>query len=98
MELGNNIAFYIGQGNVRGRVMGFDDGKPTPEQMEEMKQWFRQALECGYIGFTTGLVYAPSVYASEEELVELAKVVGEYGGSYASHIRGESDNVVELVE
>lgn len=98
MELGNNIAFYIGQGNVRGRVMGFDDGKPTPEQMEEMKQWFRQAMECGYLGFTTGLVYAPSVYASEEELVELAKVVGEYGGSYASHIRGESDNVVESVE
>ena len=98
MELGNNIAFYIGQGNVRGRVMGFDDSLPTKEQLEEMKAWVRQAMECGYLGMTTGLVYAPSVYAGEEELVELAKVVGEYGGSYASHIRGEADNVVESVE
>lgn len=98
MELGNNIAFYIGQGNVRGRVMGYSDAQPTPEQLEEMKAWVRQAMECGYLGMTTGLVYAPSVYAGEEELVELAKVVGEYGGSYASHIRGEADNVVESVE
>lgn len=98
MELGNNMAFYIGQGNVRGRVMGFDDSLPTKEQLEEMKAWVRQAMECGYLGMTTGLVYAPSVYAGEEELVELAKVVGEYGGSYASHIRGEADNVVESVE
>lgn len=98
MELGNNIAFYIGQGSVRGRVMGYDDSQPTQQQLEEMKAWVRQAMECGYLGFTTGLVYAPSVYAGEAELVELAKVVGEYGGSYASHIRGEADNVVESVE
>lgn len=97
-KYGNNIALYVGQGNVRGRVMGFSAEKPTPAQMEEMKNWMRQAMECGYLGFTTGLVYAPSVYAGEEELVELAKVVGEYGGSYASHIRGESGNVVESVE
>ena len=63
MELGNNMAFYIGQGNVRGRVMGFDDSLPTKEQLEEMKAWVRQAMECGYLGMTTGLVYAASVYA-----------------------------------
>ncbi len=98
MELGANMAFFIPQGNIRGRVMGFDPSVPTEEQLEEMKALVREAMEAGCIGFTTGLVYAPSVYAGEEELVELAKVVGEYGGCYDSHIRGEGANVVEAVE
>ena len=98
LPLGTNMAFYIGQGSVRGRVMGYDDSVPTPQQLDEMKAWVRQAMECGYLGMTTGLVYAPSIYASSEELVELAKVVGQYGGSYASHIRGESDHLIESIE
>ena len=98
MELGTNMAFFIPQGNIRGRVMGFDPSVPTEEQLEEMKTLVREAMEAGCIGFTTGLVYAPSVYAGEDELVELAKAVGEYGGCYDSHIRGEGANVVEAVE
>lgn len=96
-KFGVNMAFYAGHGSLRGAVMGYKPGIPNKPQMEKMRQLMREAMEAGYIGFTTGLVYAPSVYAGEEELVELAKVVHEFGGSYASHIRGEADNVVESV-
>src|SRR5262249_12728801 len=32
------------------------------------------------------------------ELVELARVAARYGGFYASHIRGESDNLIEALQ
>ncbi len=92
---GTNFAFFIGQGQIRDRVMGFDGSKPTPEQMEEMKDWLRQAMEAGFLGFSTGLVYAPSVYADTDELVELAKVLVPYDGYYISHIRGEGRNIAK---
>ena len=98
MELGNNIAFYIGQGSVRGRVMGYDDSQPTQQQLEEMKAWVRQAMECGYLGFTTGLVYAPSVYAGEAELVELAKVLKKYDALLTVHMRNEGPRIFQAVD
>lgn len=56
-----------------------------------------EAMEAGYLGVSSGLVYAPSVYASTDELIELVKVMKPYGGIYASHIRGEGDNVLRSV-
>lgn len=53
---GGQHAFFIPQGNIRGRVMGFDPSVPTEEQLEEMKALVREAMEAGCIGFTTGLV------------------------------------------
>lgn len=95
---GTNYAFYLPHGNVRGKVMYYSPEKPTTEQMEAMKALVAQAMEAGYMGMTTGLVYAPSVYADVEEIAELSKVVAKYGGSYASHIRGEGDKVIPSVE
>lgn len=98
MSLGTNMAFYASQGNIRGRVMGFRPDTPSEQEMQEMEKLMAQAMECGFLGFTTGLVYAPSVYAGTEELVRLARVAARYGGSYTSHIRGEGDTVVQSVE
>ena len=98
MELGTNMAFYAAQGCIRGRVMGYRDDKPTDEEMKQMEELMAQAMECGFLGFTTGLVYAPSVYAGTEELVNIARVAAKYGGSYTSHIRGEGNTVVKSVE
>lgn len=98
MELGTNMAFYIGQSNIRGRVMYYSAEKPGEKELGEMKDWVRRAMECGYLGFSSGLVYTPSVYADTEELIELAKVMAPYGGSYVSHIRGEGDSVIEAAK
>ncbi len=92
-----NVAALVGHSAIRNSVMGFDDSKPTPEQMEAMKALVRESMEGGAIGISTGLVYTPSCYADTDEIVELTKVVAEYGGLYASHIRGENDTVLEAV-
>lgn len=97
-QLGTNIGFYVGHGAVRGKVLGYKNRKPTEEELEKMKDIVREAMEAGAFGMSTGLVYPPGVYADEDELVELCKVVAEYGGVYASHMRSEGNWVIESVE
>jgi len=97
VKMGTNMAFFAGQGAIRGKVMGSSDDKPTKEQLEAMRALVREAMENGFLGISTGLIYPPSIYADEDEIVELAKEAAKYGGIYTSHIRGESDTVVEAV-
>jgi N-acyl-D-amino-acid deacylase len=53
------------------------------------------AMAEGAFGLSTGLVYAPGCYADTAEIVELTRAVRDAGGMYFSHIRGESDTVLE---
>lgn len=96
--LGTNVAFLCGHGTIRSIVMGYENRKPTEAELDEMKALVGQAMKAGALGMSTGLIYPPGVYADEEEIVELCKVVAEYGGIYASHMRSESKNVVESVK
>ncbi len=72
---------------IRFAVMGWDDRPPTTAEMDRMRALTRDWMEAGAVGLNTGLDYQPAANASTEELVELAKVVREYGGIYAAHIR-----------
>ena len=93
-----NLAVLIGQGSVRNEIVGKDDVKPTPEQMEAMKGLVRDAMEEGAVGLSTGLEYHPGCYAETDEIIELAKVVSEYGGFYATHLRNEGVRGVESIQ
>jgi N-acyl-D-amino-acid deacylase len=72
---------------IRFAVMGWDDRPPTAAEMDGMRAITRDWMEAGAVGLNTGLDYQPAANASTDELVELAKVVREYGGIYAAHIR-----------
>ena len=94
---GTNVAYFIGHSPIRGKVQGFTDALATPEQMAEMQSYVKDAMEAGFLGVSTGLVYAPSVYARTEELIELMKAAAPYGGMYVSHIRGEGNSCLQAV-
>lgn len=96
-SLGTNVAYFIGHTALRANAMGFSDAEPTEEQMNTMKRNLVDAMEAGFLGYSSGLVYAPSVYAKTEELIELAKTMAPYHGMYVSHVRGEGNNGVEAV-
>src|SRR5205823_11715890 len=49
-------------------------------------------------GISTALIYPPGHYAKTEELIELAKVVAQYGGIYASHMRSEGQSETAAIE
>ncbi len=95
--IGTNAVTYVGHGTVRRMVMGMRDNEPTLEEMGSMKALVRKAMEAGAIGLSSGLYYAPASYANTREVIELARVVAEFGGNYDVHIRDESSYNVGLL-
>ena len=93
-----NIASFVGSGTLRTYVMGDNDRPPTEEELDDMANLVRQAMEEGAMGMSAALIYPPAAYASTEELVELAKAVAEYDGMYISHIRNEGSTFVEATQ
>jgi N-acyl-D-amino-acid deacylase len=92
-----NVAPLVGHGTVRLVVMGSGDGRPTADQLQAMAFEVRRAMDEGAVGFSTGLIYAPGVFADTDELVALTRVAGEAGGFYASHIRGEGETLLTAI-
>ncbi len=88
-----NFASFVGATSVRNCVLGYENRKPTKEELEKMKELVRAAMKEGAMGLGTSLIYAPADYAATEELIELSKVVAEYGGMYITHMRSESDKI-----
>jgi N-acyl-D-aspartate/D-glutamate deacylase len=95
--LGPNVGLLVGHGTVRRAAMGAEDRAPTAAELEQMRDLVRQAMREGAFGMSTGLFYAPGSFASTEEVVELARVVAEFGGLYDSHLRDEGSYSIGLV-
>ncbi|NIM49495.1 MAG: amidohydrolase family protein [Gemmatimonadales bacterium] len=95
--LGINVGLLVSHGSVRREVLGMADRAPTSDELERMKDLARTGMEEGAFGLSSGLYYAPGSYANTEEVIELAKVVAEYGGVYTSHIRDEADYNIGVV-
>ena len=95
---GSNIAILTGHSALRKAVMGMENREPTEDELEKMKELLRDGLDHGSIGISFGLIYPPSCYAKTDELIELAKVVGEYHGLVTAHIRNEGDYLVKATE
>lgn len=93
-----NIGSFVGATTLRIHEIGYDDRAPTVEELENMRNLTRQAMEEGAMGLGTSLIYAPAFYAETDELIELSKIVGEYGGMYISHLRSEGNRFEESVE
>ena len=93
-----NIASFVGATSVRIHELGNEDRQATPEELERMKVLVRNAMEEGAMGVGSSLIYAPASYANTEELIELCKVAGEYGGMYITHMRSEGNNILAAVD
>ena len=88
-----NFATFVSAATVRMNIIGMDDVDPTPEQLDMMKSQVAEAMEDGALGLTTALIYAPATYAETEELIELAKLPGQYGGIYTAHMRSGEQSI-----
>jgi N-acyl-D-amino-acid deacylase len=93
-----NVASFVGAGTVREHVLGEGDVDPTPAQLGEMRALVRSAMEDGALGVGSALIYPPGTYAETAELAELAGEAGRCGGIYISHLRYESDRLLEGVD
>ncbi len=93
-----NFGSVIGGGTVREYGKGLELGAPTADEVAAMCRVTREAMEDGAFGVGTALIYPPGAFAGTDELVEIARVVGEYGGLYITHLRSEGDRFLEALE
>jgi N-acyl-D-amino-acid deacylase len=93
-----NVAALAGHHTARRQAMGgIEKRPPTEVEMADMLANIEEGMEAGAIGMSTGLVYEPGRYASTEEVADLARVVGRYGGLYVSHMRDEGAGLLDSV-
>ena len=86
-----NVAQFVGHGALRTAVKGLDPSPATKEEVARMADLARQALDEGAIGISTGLGYAPGVFADASELVGVTAPLAERRAVYASHARAYFD-------
>ncbi len=98
LGLSVNVMGLVGHGLLRIAAMGFSDQTPTYGQLDHMKNLLARSMEEGAMGMSTGLIYAPGIFAKTEELIALSTIIGEKGGFYASHIRNEAEGVLAAID
>jgi len=91
IDFGTNVAHLAPHGAIREELFGTEQPRElSGAQLEAMKKRLAEEMDKGVVGFSTGLEYAPGIYAGTAELIECARVVSAKGGLYATHIRNES--------
>jgi len=93
-----NVASLVGHGNIRLLAMGMENRAPSTSEIEKMRTLVDVAMEQGAFGLSTGLIYAPCVYANTDELVELCRTASNHRGIFVVHMRNEGDQLLESID
>ena len=93
-----NTVQFIGHNTLRSSVVGYAGRNATPDELSGMERLLARELDDGGWGLTTGLIYQPGKYSTQEEVVALAKVASSRGGFYATHMRSEGDGILESID
>ena len=90
-----NVLFLQSHSALRANVIRPNaNRKATDDEIKEMCELLDTSLKQGCIGFSTGLYYAPCVYADRNELIALLQVVKENNKIFCTHHRCEGDDVI----
>jgi N-acyl-D-amino-acid deacylase len=97
-ELGINVVPLVGHGTIRIAVVGYENRAPTESELAQMKQLTAEAMQAGAFGLSSGLIYVPANYADTDEIIELARVAGQFNGIYTTHMRNEGDHQMAAID
>jgi dihydroorotase/N-acyl-D-amino-acid deacylase len=92
-----NFGAFVGQGSVREAVVGSINRPATAAEIETMRSIVRREMTGGALGLSSGLFYVPGTFTPTSEVIELARVAGQMGGIYISHMREETTRILESV-
>ena len=79
-------------------VAGLSRGHLRDADVRDMCRHLEEALDQGAFGFTSGLTYVPSMFASTDELTVLGQVAARYGAIYATHARATAGRELTAIE
>jgi N-acyl-D-amino-acid deacylase len=92
-----NAGMLVGHNTLRLMVMGMENRAPTAVELKTMCELLEDGLRAGALGLSSGLFTAPGSYAEPEEMIALCQVVKRHRAGYFTHIRNESNNVLEAL-
>ena len=97
---GISMNFGTGYSETQARVavLGQSAREPTSDEIAQMGKLVETAMKAGALGITTALIYPPAAYSKTNELIEMGKVAGRYGGFYSSHVRGEGKELLDSID
>jgi N-acyl-D-amino-acid deacylase len=94
-----NGAFLIGHSTLRMNALGDDLARQaTSTEIAMMRDLLDQSLQEGAIGLSSGLFYPPAIAATTDEVAEIAKPLGRWGGVYTAHMRDEGDDILKSMD
>src|SRR5262249_50791233 len=93
-----NVASFLGSATIREYVLGWENVRPTPEQMEQMRRVVEREMRDGALGVASALEYAPDYFNTTEDLIEFCKVAAKFRGKYITHMRSEGDRLLEAID
>jgi len=97
-KIGVNFGSLVGHSTLRRGLIKDEFRILTDRELTTVKQIFKSALKEGAFGLSTGLAYSHARIAPTKELIELAKIVKDFDGVYATHIRGEAEELLPAIE
>ena len=93
-----NVVLLAGHNTLRGGVVGYEARAATRAERAAMGDELRKAMDAGFRGISTGLLYIPGRHADRDEVIELCRIAAERGGIYATHMRSESDHILAALD
>jgi N-acyl-D-amino-acid deacylase len=93
-----NAGMLVGHNTLRLMVMGMAARPPDADELARMIALVEEALAAGALGLSSGLFTAPGAYAQPAEMHALGHAVKRHNAGYFTHLRDESNKVLEAVE
>jgi N-acyl-D-amino-acid deacylase len=84
---GINIGPYIGFNAVWQSVMGLNDRRPTPAELQRMRDLVAAGIGAGAWGVSAGLDYKPAFWASTDEVIEVVRAAAATHTNFPNHER-----------
>lgn len=93
-----NTGLLAAFGAIKTAVKGYTQTPFSRKEMTEAQAILREGLAAGVVGISSGIMYNPECYSTEDEYVELLSAARDSGRPLTSHIRGEGNSLVSSVE
>ncbi|WP_263353174.1 N-acyl-D-amino-acid deacylase family protein [Acidicapsa acidisoli] len=93
-----NVAALIGHTSLRNNHMDRLDRTATDAEVDAMRAQFKEALDGGALGLSSGLAYLSANAASTEEVLALAELLASHSAVYTTHMRTESDAILDAMQ
>ena len=86
----HNLVNLAGHGTTRTSMRGFKPTPLSPDEMREMLLLLEEALEQGAYGVSFGLQYEPGIFATMDELTQVADLVKRKDKILTVHMKAYS--------